>query len=79
MTGLLRIESSWFCTEILEDYLKNKHERKASVNISMDLINPLTPRSYQYLNYPYSFNTLSSRQVMRIKKIIIQGIIIVLI
>ena len=77
MTVLFQIESSWFCIEILEDYLKNKHERKASVNISMDLhvVNPLTPRSYQYLNSPYSFNTLSSRQVMRITKIIIQGIL----
>ena len=28
------------------------------------------PRSDQFINYPDNFNTLSSRQVMRIKKII---------
>ena len=33
-------------------------------------INPLSPRSDQYVNYPYNFNTLSSRQLMRNKKII---------
>ena len=38
-------------------------------------INPLIPRSNQYVNSPYSFNTLSSRQVMRIKKIINYGIL----
>ena len=32
--------------------------------------NPLTPRSDQYLNSPYNSNTLSSRQVIGIKKII---------
>ena len=31
---------------------------------------PLTPTSNKYVNYPYNFNTLWSRQVMRIKKII---------
>ena len=38
-------------------------------------INPLTPRSDQYVNSPYNFNTLLSRQVMRIKKIINQEIL----
>ena len=33
-------------------------------------LNPLTPRSDQHINSPYDFNTLSSRQVMRIKKTI---------
>ena len=32
--------------------------------------NPLTPRSNQYINAPYNFNTLSSRQVIKIKEII---------
>ena len=32
--------------------------------------NPFTPRSDQHINSSYNFNTLSSRQVMRIKKII---------
>ena len=31
--------------------------------------NPLIPKSDPYVNSPYNFNTLSSRQVMRIKKI----------
>ena len=35
--------------------------------------NPFTPRSNHYLNYPYKFNTLSSRQVMRIKKLSTRG------
>ena len=34
------------------------------------IINPLTPRSDKYVNSPYNFNILSSRQVMRVKKII---------
>ena len=34
------------------------------------IVNPLSPRSDQYLNSPFNFNTLLSRQVMRIKKII---------
>ena len=32
--------------------------------------NPFTPKNDEYLNSPYNFNTWSSRQVMRIKKII---------
>ena len=35
-----------------------------------DGLNPFTPRSDQYINSPFNYNTLSSRQVMRIKKII---------
>ena len=38
-------------------------------------INPLIPRSDQYINSPYNFNILSSRQVMRIEKIINLGIL----
>ena len=39
--------------------------------------NSFTPRSdqYTYLNSPYNINTLSSRQVMRIKKIFNNGIL----
>ena len=32
--------------------------------------NPFTPRSDQYINSPFHFNTLSSRKLTRIKKII---------
>ena len=35
--------------------------------------NPLTPRSDRNVNYPYIFNRVSSRQVTRMKKIIILG------
>ena len=35
-----------------------------------DPFNPLTPTSDQYRISPYNINTISSRQVMRIKKII---------
>ena len=38
-------------------------------------VNLLTPRSDQFINSPYIFNTLSGRQVMRIKKIINYGIL----
>ena len=34
------------------------------------MFNSLTPRSDQYINSVFHFNTLSSRQVMRIRKII---------
>ena len=37
---------------------------------SFPQFHPLTPRSDQHINSPYTFNTLSSQQVMRIKKII---------
>ena len=33
--------------------------------LSLSVVNPLTPKSDQYINSPYNFNTLSSRQVMR--------------
>ena len=39
------------------------------------LINPLTPMSDQDRISPYNINTISSRQVMRIKKSISEGII----
>ena len=32
------------------------------------MINPLTPMSHQDKNSPYNINTISTRQVMRIKK-----------
>ena len=34
-----------------------------------------TPMIDQYINSPYNFNTLSSRQLMRMKKIINWGIL----
>ena len=34
------------------------------------MLNPLTPMSDQCINSLYNFNTLSSRQAMRIKKTI---------
>ena len=42
---------------------------------STDAFNLLTPMSDQDRTSPYNFNTISSRQVMRIKKNISQGII----
>ena len=44
------------------------------VSQSSKCVNPLTPRSDQHINSPYNYNILSSRHVMRIKKIINQGI-----
>ena len=43
---------------------------KSTTTFSSVFLHPLTPRSDQYVNYPYNFNTLSSRQAMTIKKII---------
>ena len=37
------------------------------------MFNPFTPRSDQSVNSVYHFNTMSSRQLMRIKKIISRG------
>ena len=42
---------------------------------STDAFNPLTPMSDQDRTSPYNINTISSRQVMRIKKNISQGIV----
>ena len=47
---------------------------KSTVNIDTD-VNPLTPMSDQDKISPYNIDTISSRQVMRIKKNINQGII----
>ena len=41
-----------------------------SMNFPIYSFKPLTPRSNHFINSPYNFDTLSSRQVMRIKKII---------
>ena len=41
------------------------------VSCGWSYFNPFTPRSDQYINSLDSFNTLSSRQVIRINKIII--------
>ena len=38
---------------------------------SFHRINPLTPRSDQYVNSPYIFNTVSNRWVTRMKKILL--------
>ena len=43
------------------------------VIFAIQLVNPLTPRSDQYIDSPYAFNTLSSRQVMRTKKFSTRG------
>ena len=39
------------------------------------LLNPLTPMSDQDRISPYNINTISSRQVMRIKKILIRELL----
>ena len=39
----------------------------------MKLVNPLTPKSDQPVTSPYNIHTLSSKQVMRILKIIRQS------
>ena len=47
----------------------NVSNKEQGVKVKLEHVNPLTPRSDQHMNFPYNFNTLSSRQVMRIKKI----------
>ena len=49
---------------------QSKTEQKHTSN---DGINPLTPMSDQDRISPYNINTISSRQVMRLKKISIGG------
>ena len=39
-------------------------------------INPLTPKSDQNRISPYNINTITSRQVMRIRKISIKGFLV---
>ena len=58
-----------YCNELF----KFKFFKFSVVKLPTDLtpsINPFTPRSDQYINSPFNFNTLSSGHVMRIKKII---------
>ena len=43
---------------------------KLQLSLQYDIGTVLLPRSDQYINTPYDFNTMSSRQVIRIKKII---------
>ena len=40
------------------------------------LINPLTPMRDQDIISPYNINTISSTEVMRIKKISIRGLLV---
>ena len=39
-------------------------------------MNPSTPKSDHYINYSTNFNTLSRKQVMRIKRIINWGVLL---
>ena len=50
--------------------IKLGNEIRECVNKLSGWFNPFTSRSDYHVNSPYNFNTLSSRQVMRIKKII---------
>ena len=61
----------WVAKKVAEK--ENLNESGYRIGKNTDLFNPFTPRSVQDLNSPYNCNTLSSRQVMRIKKIINYG------
>ena len=50
-------------------------ERTKTCNHELKCLNPITPMSDQDRISPYNINTISSRQVMRIKKNINKGII----
>ena len=54
---------TFFCIKSLFSKMKiSKNDSNTST------FNPFTPRSDQFVNSPCNFHTLSSRQVMRIKK-----------
>ena len=53
----------------------HKNKYKGDKNKEEILVNPLTPMSDQDRISPYNINTISTRQVMRIKKNINLGII----
>ena len=53
--------------------LRHKFVDRLSTSLSLTL--SFTPRSDQHINSPHKFNKLSSKKVMRIKKIIIEGIV----
>ena len=44
------------------------------LSVPLLLVNPLTPKSDHYINSSNNFSTLSSKQVMRIKRIINYGV-----
>ena len=51
------------------------HENVRTLPSLNSSLNHLTPRSDQYTNSPYNFNTLSGRQVMR--KLLTRGIVLI--
>ena len=55
-------------TEKLYQDSKLKHEEGSQYYHSSKHVNPSTPMSDQERISPYNINTISSRQVMRIKK-----------
>ena len=48
----------------------NVSNKEQGVKVKLKHVIPFTPKGDQHMNSPYNFNTLSSRQVTRIKKII---------
>ena len=65
------------CTvETKQDFnVNNSHVMNVNRTVIFSYLNPLTPISDQGRISPYNINTISSRQVMRIKKNINEGII----
>ena len=74
--GMLNLFIIWCILLHLEflnfqELKKWKHERLVHTIPGLSCaFNPFSPGNDQNLNSPYNFNTLSSRQVLRIKKII---------
>ena len=57
--------------------MKKVSERCMLINaVKKNLTNPLTPMSDQDRISPHNVNTISSRQVMRLKKIEIKGLLV---
>ena len=48
--------------------LLNSEKYRVRVHLAQGALNPLTPMSDQDIISPYNINTISRRQVMRIKK-----------
>ena len=61
-------------TSITQKIMEGKFLGKVTLNEMLihpyDFLNPFIPRSDQHVTFPYKIHTLSSKQVMRILKLI---------
>ena len=63
-----------FVSETIPPYTTNALKKRFSDPSDRSSLNPSIPRSDRHVKSPYIFNTVSSRQVTRMRKIINHGI-----